>query len=127
MKKLYASVVLWLIRPALDLNAGRVSVVVVGDSRARLGQSLSPTEANPKSACQAMAAPLTVVPTDVDEVTRQNSEAAEELLARQRFVEIRDDRIPGERLEEGVPIRWGDEAVAVPFLPHGDDGTRETG
>lgn len=44
MKKLYARVVLWLIRPALAINAGRVSVVVnVTDRCDRVKQTCSAT------------------------------------------------------------------------------------
>lgn len=44
MKKLYACLVLWLIRPALDLNSGQVSVVVkTDDRRFRVKQTCSAT------------------------------------------------------------------------------------
>lgn len=76
---------------------------------------------------KCIALPLTTPVSDWAEVALANSRALDELLAGERLVQTADDVVPGQRLEEGMPVRWGDKAERVPLLPHGDDAACEVG
>ncbi|MCX7206514.1 MAG: hypothetical protein NT086_11120 [Proteobacteria bacterium] len=62
---------------------------------------------------------------DLDDEARENSRALERLINSKRFVDIRSDHIPTQRLEKGMPLRWGNETVTTAFPPHGNDSTSQ--
>lgn len=71
------------------------------------------------------ALPLTTPVSDGAEVALANSRALDELCAGECLVQIADDDVPRQRLEEGMPVFWGDEAERVPLSPHRDDAPGE--
>lgn len=61
-----------------------------------------------------------------DSDAAENSRALESLLsAGKLFVAACHDSLPGDTLEEGLPIPGRDELEPIPFLPHNNDPASE--
>ena len=59
-------------------------------------------------------------PKEFLSIAAENSRTLDALPASKLFVNVTQNGIPAKRLEEGMPIRWGNETVAIPVLPDGN-------
>ena len=59
-------------------------------------------------------------PKDFLSIAAENSRNLDSLPASKLFVNVTQNGIPAKRLEEGMPIRWGNETMAIPILPDGN-------
>ena len=71
--------------------------------------------------------PENITREEWDKIAKKNSESVDKLMASKDFIAhcINDSKAQG--LEEGMPLRWGNEIKPVHILPYRDDDTFEIG
>ncbi|MFA1602330.1 hypothetical protein ACDW82_01600 [Alcaligenes faecalis] len=74
--------------------------------------------------CEAKLADFTQ--EERENAAKMNNHAVNELITGKRFVEVRDDDVPRQSSEKGLPLLGGNVFMARSDSPNRDDATGQT-